>query len=69
MKKESTNVELDPITVVGGEVIADPEQEKTTIPPKGQLEIDSSEKEEKVIINLSGEWPPRETSKEEKEER
>lgn len=64
MNKESTNVELEPITVVGGEVIADPNKNKTTIPPKGQLKIDSPEKEEAVVIKLGGEWPPRETAKE-----
>lgn len=68
MKKESTNVELEPITIVGGEVIADPSKEKTTIPPTGQLKIDSPEKEETVVINLGGEWPPKETSKEDKDE-
>ena len=31
MSRESTNVEA--ITVVGGEVISDPENEKTIIPP------------------------------------
>ena len=62
MSKESTNVELEPITVVGGEVITDG-KEKTEIPPKGKLEIDSPEKEEVVTLKLSGEWPPRETTK------
>jgi len=67
MSKESTNVELEPITVVGGEIITDGKQ-KTEIPPKGKLKIDSPENEEIVTLKLSGEWPPRETVKEEKDE-
>lgn len=62
MSKESTNVELEPITVVGGELITDAEQ-KTQIPPEGMLQIDSMENEEFIKLNLSGEWPPKENSK------
>lgn len=64
MSKESTNVELEPITVVGGEIITDGKQ-KTEIPPKGKFKIDSPENEEVVTIKLSGEWP-KEISKKDK---
>lgn len=58
MSKESTNVELKPITVVGGEVITDTER-TTDIPPKGKLNKDSDPKEqETVVIKLGGKWPP-----------
>ena len=57
MSKESTNVELEPIDVVGGEIITDG-KEKTVIPPEGMLKIDSDPKtSEVIIINLEGEWP------------
>ncbi len=68
MSKESTNVELEPITVVGGEIISDGKQ-KTEIPPEGKLEKNSLEDGEGIVtLKLSGEWPPRETLKEEKDE-
>lgn len=57
MSKESTNVELEPIEVVGGEIITDTQRE-TQIPPKGQLKIESPENEETVTIKLGGKWPP-----------
>ncbi len=63
MSKESTNVELEPITVVGGEVITDAEK-TTEIPPKGKLNIVSSKENETVVIKLGGEWPPKDINKE-----
>ena len=56
MSRESTNVEA--IIVVGGEVISDPENEKTIIPPTKSVEKDSPEEEEVLTIKLEGKWPP-----------
>lgn len=56
MSRESTNVEA--ITVVGGEVISDLENEKTIIPPTKSVEKDSPEEEEVLTIKLEGKWPP-----------
>lgn len=56
MSRESTNVEA--ITVVGGEVISDPENEKTIIPPTKSVEKNSPEEEEVLTIKLEGKWPP-----------
>lgn len=56
MSRESTNVEA--ITVVGGEVISDLENEKTIIPPTKSGEKDSPEEEEVLTIKLEGKWPP-----------
>lgn len=67
MSKESTNVELEPITVIGGEIVTDIDQQKTQIPPEGILQIDSPENEEVIRLNLSGEWPPREKTESKKE--
>jgi len=64
MSKESTNVELDNnmIEVVVGELITDPENTKTIIPPEANGKKDSPEKEETVVIKLSGKWPPEKES-------
>lgn len=56
MSRESTNVEA--ITVVGGEVISDPENEKTIIPPTKSVKKDSPEEEKVLTIKLEGKWPP-----------
>ena len=56
MSRESTNVEA--ITVVGGEVISDLENEKTIIPPTKSVEKDSPEEEKVLTIKLEGKWPP-----------
>ena len=56
MNRESTNV--DAITVVGGEVISDPNNDKTIIPPTKSVEKDSPEEEEVLTIKLEGKWPP-----------
>ena len=60
MSKEATNVELDNnmIEVTVGEIIADPENAKTIIPPKASGRKDSPENEETVVIKLGGKWPP-----------
>lgn len=39
MEKVSTNGELEEKEVVGGDVVFNPEQQKTIIPPKGSLAI------------------------------
>lgn len=56
MSRKSTNVEA--ITVVGGEVISNPENKKTIIPPTKSVEKDSPEEEEVLTIKLEGKWPP-----------
>ncbi len=63
MKEESTNVELESVTIVGGEVVADLTKGTTTIPPEGKLKKNSPGKEGTVAIKLSGKWPPREAAK------
>lgn len=58
MSKASTNVELESISVVGGEVISDGEK-TTKIPPEGKLNKVSNPKDEEIItITLGGKWPP-----------
>ena len=48
MNRESTNV--DAITVVGGEVISDPNNDKTIIPPTKSVEKDSPEEEDRKSV-------------------
>lgn len=66
MSRESTNVDTNNmIEVVAGEVIADPENAKTIIPPNTSIEKDSPEEEEQLVIKLNGpEWPPRDNPSE-----
>lgn len=66
MNRESTNV--DAITVVGGEVISDPNNDKTIIPPTKSVKKDSPGKEEVFIIELKGNWPPEKDNNKGKEE-
>ena len=66
MNRESTNV--DAITVVGGEVISDPNNDKTIIPPTKSVEKDSPEEEEVLTIKLAGKWPPEKDNNKGKEE-
>lgn len=66
MNRESTNV--DAITVVGGEVISDPNNDKTIIPPTKSVEKDSPKEDEVLTIKLEGKWPPEKDNNKGKEE-
>ena len=66
MNRESTNV--DAITVVGGEVISDPNNDKTIIPPTKSVEKNSPEGEPVLTINLEGRWLPEKDNNKGKEE-